>query len=109
MTAPIRPTQPRKIWLGVGIALLAHLLTIVIPWGIALVISGEPAANFLALALIGQVIVMIAALAVGITLTVKREGGVGAGILIGWAIGLMISPVIGFGVCVSLIDGSVFG
>ncbi len=101
-----RGNQPRKMWLGIGIAALGHLLTIVIPWGAALAMSGEAAGNFLALALIGQVILMIGVLAVGITLAVKRDGGVGVGLLIGWAVGLLISPIVGFGVCVSLINQS---
>ncbi|WP_162907870.1 hypothetical protein [Allorhizocola rhizosphaerae] len=125
MTGPIQPmspvgpnegqpgaNQPRKMWLGIGLALLGHALTIVIPWGVAMVVSGEAAANFLVGALIGQAILLIVALAVGITLAVKRDGGVGVGLLIGWAIGLIISPVVGFGVCVALINqsgGGLFG
>lgn len=100
--------QPKRIWLGVGLALLGHAVTIVVPLVVSQVVSGEAAANFLVLALAGQVILAIVALAVGITLAVKRDGGVGVGLLIGWAVGLIVAPVVGFGVCVALI-GSVAG
>jgi hypothetical protein len=101
-----RPIRPGRIWVGIGAALGGHLLTILIAWIVALGVSGEKPVNFLFVAGIGQVVLAIAALAIGITSTVRaRDGGIGVGIIIGWAIGLIISPVIGFGVCVSLVNG----
>ena len=108
-----RPIRTGRVWTGIGIALSGHLLTILIGWVIALLISGEPALNFLFIAGGGQVVLAIAALVAGIILTVKgRDGGIGVGLIIGWAVGLIISPVIGFGVCVSLVNsggGGMFG
>jgi len=102
-----RPIRPGLLWIGVGIALGGHLLTILIGWLVALNVSGEAPVNFLYVAGIGQVVLAVAALAYGITATVRaRDGGIGVGIIIGWAIGLIISPVVGFGVCISLVDGN---
>jgi hypothetical protein len=102
------------VWLGIGIAFAGHLLTILIGWILAVVMSGESVALFLFVAAIGQIVVAIAALVVGIILVVRgQDGGVGVGLIIGWSIGLIITPIIGFGVCVALVNstdgGGVFG
>lgn len=115
-----RPIRPGRVWIGIGIAMGGHLLTILIGWIASLIFSspgggGEPAVlNFLFIAGAGQVVLAIAALIVGIVLIVKgRDGGIGVGIIIGWAVGLIISPILGFGVCVSLVNsgdgGGMFG
>lgn len=106
-----RPIRPGRMWTGIGAALGGHLLTIIIGWIVALTISGEPAFTFLFVGGIGQVVLAVAALVTGIILAVKgRDGGLGLGIIIGWAVGMIISPVVGFGVCVSLVDAQgVFG
>jgi hypothetical protein len=96
-----------RLWTGIGEALAGHLLTILIGWGMALASPDEAASTFLVIAGIGQVLLAILALGIGITLTVKgNDGGLGVGIIIGWAVGLIISPIVGFGVCVSLIKES---
>ena len=108
-----RPIRPARVWLGIGIALGAHLFTILIGWLAALLFSGEDVVLFLFVSGAAQILLAIAALVVGIILVVKaRDGGVGVGIIIGWAVGLIISPIVGFGVCVSLVNsgsGGMFG
>jgi hypothetical protein len=108
-----RPIRAGRIWIGIGIAIGGHLLTILIGWIVAVLISGEQVVNFLFVAGAGQVVLAIAALTAGIILIVKgRDGGIGVGIVIGWAVGLIISPVVGFGVCVALVNsgnGAVIG
>ncbi|HEX6684819.1 MAG TPA: hypothetical protein VF062_18585 [Candidatus Limnocylindrales bacterium] len=100
-----QPIRPGRMWTGIGLALGAHLLTILVGWIVALTMSGEAAFTFLTVAAIGQVVLAIAALVAGTILAVRgRDGGIGLGIIIGWAVGMIISPVIGFGVCVSLVD-----
>jgi hypothetical protein len=102
-----RPIRTGRVWAGIGIAIGAHLLTILIGWIAALLLSGEKVVNFLFVTGAAQVLLAIAALATGITLIVKgRDGGIGVGIVIGWAVGLIISPVIGFGVCVTLVNNN---
>src|SRR5262245_36803936 len=91
------PIRAGRVWVGIGIAMSGHLLTILIGW-LAGFFSGsggdEAALNFLFVAGIGQVILAIVALTAGITKTVRgRDGGVGVGIIIGWAVGLIISPI----------------
>lgn len=114
-----RPIRTGRVLAGIGIAIAGHLLTILIGWIVSLFYQSPSGGNdtavlnYLFVAGAGQVILAIAALTVGIILTVKgRDGGVGVGILIGWAIGLIITPVVGFGVCVLVINsggGGLFG
>ena len=109
-----RPIRPGRVWTGIGIAMGGHLFTIFIGWLVAVLISGEEALNFLLVSGAGQILLAIAALVVGIILVAKgRDGGIGVGIIIGWAVGLIISPIVGFGVCVALINtgssGGLFG
>jgi hypothetical protein len=110
------PIRPRRIWTGIGVALSGHLLTILIGAFASLIFSspgggGEVAVlNFVFIAVIGQVILAIAALGIGIFRMVKgQDGGVGVGIIVGWAVGLIISPVVAFGVGVSLVNSSTGG
>jgi hypothetical protein len=107
--------KPGRVFLGVGIVLGIHLLTLVLAWVIALIfasdglgssVSGDRAGIFLIVALVLQGLLMIAALTVGIILAVRKDGGIGIGIIIGWAVGIMISPVVGFGVCVAILSGN---
>ena len=49
--------------------------------------------------LLGQAVVFLGCLVTGIILTVKHDGGIGVGLLIGWAIGVIVAPIVGFGVC----------
>ena len=107
--------KPGRVFLGVGIVLGVHLLTLVLAWVIALIfasdgvgssVSGDRAGIFLTVALVLQGLLMIAALTVGIIMAVRKDGGIGIGIIIGWAVGIMISPVVGFGVCVAILSGN---
>ncbi|HWG99055.1 MAG TPA: hypothetical protein VNV66_06960 [Pilimelia sp.] len=106
---PGRPTAVRggRITAGIGIALGAHLLTIsVLLLGLLLQdpdLAGEVG---LPVMLIGQAVVFLACLTVGIILTARQDGGVGIGLLIGWAVGVVAAPVVGFGVCVWAISRS---
>jgi hypothetical protein len=106
--------RPGRVFIGIGIALAGHLLTVGVAWLVALLFSNGDEYSvdenrlvlFLFAATIAQVVLMVLALAVGITLAVRNngDGGIGVGIVIGWAIGLIISPVVGFGVCVALLS-----
>lgn len=109
--------RPGRVFIGVGIALAGHLLTLAVAWILAVLFSsatsndevavgGDRAVFFLVAASIAQVLLMIVALAVGITMAVRKDGGIGIGIVIGWAVGLIVSPVVGFGVCVAILGGA---
>lgn len=103
---PGRPIRGGRIAAGIGIALAAHLATLVLLI-VGLLLGNEDlaAGPGLVALLIGQFVVFVAALVVGIVRTVQQDGGVGIGILIGWAVGLLVVPVAGFGLCVWAISG----
>jgi hypothetical protein len=100
---PPPPGQPTarlkagRVWGGIGIAMAGHVATILIAIGLVAV---DPRTGFgLVLGLVLQVLLFIACLTVGIVLIVRQERGIGLGLLIGWAVGVIVFPVIGFGIC----------
>jgi hypothetical protein len=101
---PRRPSEPirgRRVAAGIGIALAAHAATLLLLLA-GLLFRDEDFAvgpGLIAL-LVGQLAVFLGCLTVGIVRTVRQDGGVGVGLLIGWAIGLLVAPVAGFGICV---------
>jgi len=104
---PGRPIRARRVWAGIGIALAAHLATLLLLF-VGLVVD-EPdfaAGPGLVALLIGQLLVFLGCLVVGVVLTARQDGGVGVGLLIGWAVGLLIAPVAGFGICVWAFSGA---
>lgn len=104
-----RPIRGRRVFAGVGIALAGHLATLVVP-AIGVVANIEDVAFAgLWLGIVGQLVLLAACLAVGITLTVRQDGGIGIGLLIGWAVGLLITPVVGFGLCIAAIENANLG
>jgi len=98
---PRRQVQGRRVAVGIAIALLAHLLTVAAML-VALAVDDTEmdVASGAFVLLIGQAVVGVGCLVVGIVLAARNEGGVGVGLLIGWAIGLIVFPAAGFGVCV---------
>jgi hypothetical protein len=96
-----RPIRGGKVAAGIGVAIAGHLVTIgVVVLGILL----TSAAAWLVVALALQVALFAACLTIGIVWIVKRDRGFGLGLLIGWAVGVIVLPVIGFGVCVALLN-----
>jgi hypothetical protein len=55
--------------------------------------------------------VFIGCLTFGIIWIAKYDKGIGVGLLIGWAVGALVLPVVGFGVCVWALNqgGASFG
>jgi hypothetical protein len=98
-----RSIEGRRVAIGVGIALAAHLLTLApILGGFVNTDYGVTGAF---LFLIAQVILFIVMLVLGIVLTVRQDGGIGVGLLIGWAVGLIVS----FGGCIALLNAGAAG
>jgi hypothetical protein len=93
-----RPIEGRRVAIGVGIALAAHLLTLLPMFGVF--VDSGAAVTGAFLFLIAQVILFVVLLVLGIVRTVKQDGGLGVGLLIGWAVGLIVS----FGGCVALLS-----
>jgi hypothetical protein len=84
---------------GIAVAFLGHLLTV------ALAVptftgSGQQNANWLIAALIGQAVLFVACLVIGIVLLTRGDKGFGLGLIIGWALGIIVLPVVGFGACI---------
>jgi hypothetical protein len=106
---PRRPVKGARVVAGVGIALAGHLLTLVVlAAGVAIGNSEVVGAGFVII-LGGQFLLLVVCLAVGITLTSRQDGGIGVGLLIGWAVGLLVTPVAGFGLCVAALDSGIIG
>jgi hypothetical protein len=104
-----RPILGRRVAAGIGIAIGGHLLTIGITVLAAYVEAQSPGpagAGWLILGLISQVVLFVACLTIGIIWIVSRDRGIGIGLIIGWAVGVVVLPVIGFGACIVLINSS---
>jgi hypothetical protein len=103
--APRQQIRGSRVAGGVAIALLAHFATIIaMIVAIATDNSDFAAGAGLIIMLIGQVVVFLACVTVGIVLTARRESGIGVGLLIGWAAGVVTAPVAGFGICVMAVS-----
>ena len=98
---PQRPVRGGMVALGAGIALFAQVLAI----GVGILATGD-AADAVRLVLILQIPVFIGVLVAGVLLIVKGDRGLGIGLFIGWAIGIVALPVVGFGVCVWAFSGT---
>ncbi|MEV4412322.1 hypothetical protein [Catellatospora sp. NPDC049609] len=109
-----RPVAARLVWRGVGIALAGHVLTMLLPLAAARLFgqssdygpaaSGDPLSIFVLGGIAGQLLLGVAALVTGIARIVRRDGGVGSGILLGWAAGMPVSLVAGIVICVMLAE-----
>jgi hypothetical protein len=94
-----RPIRGWRVTGGFAIAFVGHLLTVALAVP-TLTGSGNQSMNWLVAALIAQAALFVACLTVGIVLLVRGDRGLGLGLIIGWAVGLIVLPVIGFGACV---------
>lgn len=93
-----RPIRGSRVTLGIGLALLGHLVTVAL--AIPSFTSSDEHGLWLGAALIGQAVLFLVCLVLGIVLTVRGDRGIGIGLLIGWAVGIIVLPVVGFGACV---------
>jgi hypothetical protein len=100
------PIRGGRVAAGIGIALAAHLATLLVLVLGLLVDNDDVAGAGVLTLLVGQFIAFVVCLTVGIVRTVRQDGGVGVGLLIGWAVGLLIVPVAGFGLCVWALSGA---
>jgi hypothetical protein len=99
--APRERIRGSRVAAGIGVALGAHFLTVgAMVVGIATDNSDFAAGAGLVVLLAGQAVVFLVCIILGIVLTARREPGFGVGLLIGWAIGVIVAPLAGFGICV---------
>ena len=94
-----RQIKGSRVAAGIAVAILGHLLTVALAIP-SFTTSGNTGINWFIAALIGQAVLFLACLTVGIVLAVRGDRGFGMGLIIGWAVGIIVLPVIGFGACV---------
>ncbi|WP_155373280.1 hypothetical protein [Catellatospora vulcania] len=109
-----RQIEARLVWRGMFWMLGAHLLVTVLPLAAALAFGqrtdegplaeGDAASVFLMAGLCGQFLLGIVALVAGIGGVLAKDGGKGAGILIGWVVGIPASLIAGIVITASLAD-----
>jgi hypothetical protein len=105
---PQRPIRTGRVFAGIGVAFAAQVVAILI--GLAVVLLGSRSANsenaliglYLEIAL--QLAVFAACLTVGIIWIVRKDRGFGLGLLIGWAVSVLVFPVAGIGICVAILS-----
>jgi hypothetical protein len=105
---PGRPIRTSRVFAGIGLAILGQVVTILL--GVLAVYLGSRSSDSQN-AIIGfyfeivlQVVLFIACLVVGIVWISRRDRGLGLGILIGWGLTVVVFPVVGIGVCLTLVN-----
>jgi hypothetical protein len=92
-----RPIRTGRVWAGIGLAFLGHILAICVGIGISST-GGFGSYYGFAFPLV-EFLVFAACLVVGILQLARGDRGIGVGLLVGWAAGAVILG----GVCVALI------
>ncbi|MEV4511479.1 hypothetical protein AB0K00_21200 [Dactylosporangium sp. NPDC049525] len=105
-----RPIRGRKVAAGLGIAAGGQVLAIGI--GVLVTIlfaasdNSDNALLGVYLEMLLQLALFVACLVVGIVWITRRDRGLGLGILIGWAVSVIVFPVAGIGVCIALVNAN---
>ncbi|HET8662248.1 MAG TPA: hypothetical protein VFM55_25115 [Micromonosporaceae bacterium] len=97
------PIRGSRIALGAGAAIAGHLLTVVIAVAVGAVLGYEDddaVGTTMAVAFGSQALLFVACLVASLLLVTRGDRGLGIGVIIGWAAGLMVTPMVGFGACV---------
>lgn len=95
------PIRAVDVWVGIAMATLGHLLTIVITV-VALAFRGDVG---LIVGFGSQAVLFVACLTLGIVaLTRQVRRGLGLGLLIGWGVGVIVLPVVGVGACIYMLS-----
>jgi hypothetical protein len=106
--APERPIRTRQVFLGIGLVFAAQVVAVLL--GVGAVVLGNNSSNSengligVWLEVILQVAIFVVCLTVGIVWIVRRDRGLGLGLLIGWGASVLICPVVGIGVCLAIVS-----
>ena len=108
-TVPPPEEDPRRIrgtrvGLGIAIAFGAHAASIGVGLAAGALDRDNQIMTAFGLIILGQLVVFIVCLTAGIVVLNRGDRGIGVGILIGWAVGLLVAPIVGFGICVNVLD-----
>ncbi|GAA2390763.1 hypothetical protein Cme02nite_14510 [Catellatospora methionotrophica] len=107
-----RPVEAGSVWRGIFTMLGAHALTMVVGLVAGVVFGresdygpladGDQAYVFVVVGVFAQFILGIVALVTGIGGIIRRDGGKGSGLLIGWVAGIPASLIAGIVITASL-------
>lgn len=93
-----RPIRASRVWAGIGLAFLGHVVAVCV--GILISNAGSGASPYFGFALpVLELVLLAACITVGIIQLRRGDRGIGVGLLVGWA----ASAIIFAGVCVVLI------
>jgi hypothetical protein len=92
-----RPIRASRVWAGIGLAALGHLVAICASFGVNAAISST--GGFAVVLPVAELLVFAACVGGGIAALARGDRGLGVGLLVGWA----VSAVVFAGVCVALI------
>jgi hypothetical protein len=105
-----RPIHGRKVAAGLGIAAGAQVLAIAIGVGATIAFAAsdnsENALLGVYLEMLLQLVLFVGSLVIGIVWIARRDRGLGLGILIGWAVSVIVFPVVGVGVCIAIVNAN---
>jgi hypothetical protein len=101
-----RPIHGRRVAQGIGIAIGAHLVSIALSVAVLLLTrnSSSQVSIWSIVSLGAQLLVFVGCLVFGILGLTRGDRGRGLGLLIGWAVGVIVLPVIGAGVCIAVLN-----
>jgi hypothetical protein len=101
-----RPIHGRRVALGIGAVFAVHalLLTLAIVIPLSTVRSSDQIGVVLSAIVGAELVLFVSCLVVGILQLVRGDRGVGVGLLVGWAVSVIVMPVVGFGVCVAIVS-----
>ena len=107
---PERPIRGRKVAAGIGWAALGQVVAIGVGVLVTILLArGDNSENALYgvyLEMLLQLVLFVACVALGIVWIVRRDRGLGIGLLIGWAVSVIVFPFAGIGVCIALVNSS---
>ena len=105
---PERPIRTRKVLAGIGLAVLGQVATIGLGLVAILAFSqtgdNENALLGLWAEIVLQVVLFVACLVLGTVWIARKDRGLGLGLLIGWAVSVLVFPVAGIGVCIAIVN-----
>ncbi|GAA0721504.1 hypothetical protein Drose_07730 [Dactylosporangium roseum] len=103
-----RPIRGKKVFAGIGLAALGQVaaigLGVLATFLFAMSENSENALFGVYLEILLQVLLFLACLILGIVWIARKDRGIGLGLIIGWAVSVLVFPVAGIGVCIAIVN-----